>query len=180
VARGQEKLAVTLAELALYFGLLSLISLGGMPSVMPEMQRFVVDVKGWLTPAEFIQAFAVGQAAPGPNVLIASLIGWKVAGIPGALVALLAFCFPAAVIAWWVAELWDRFKDAPWRRTTQRAIAPIVVALILSGGFVLATPGAPDWRLWLIAGLSAAGMLLLRVSPLWLLAAGGILGAVLL
>lgn len=171
---------MTLVELALYFGLLSFFSLGGVPSVMPEMQRFVVDLKGWLTPSEFIQAFAVGQAAPGPNVLVTSLIGWKVAGIPGALAALLAFCFPAAVIAWWVAELWDRFKDAPWRRAMQRAMAPIVVALILSGGFVIATPGAPDWRLWLIAGLSAAGMLLLTVSPLWMLALGGVLGAFLL
>lgn len=171
---------MTLVELALYFGLLSLISVGGMPSVMPEMQRFVVDVKGWLTPGEFIQAFAVGQAAPGPNVLIASLIGWKVAGISGAVVALLAFCFPAAVLAWWVAELWDRFKDSPWRRAAQRAIAPIVVALILSGGFVIATPAAPDWRLWLIAASSAAAMLLVNVNPLWMLAGGGILGAVLL
>ena len=171
---------MTVVELALYFALLSFFSLGGVPSVMPEMQRFVVDVKGWLTPSEFIQAFAVGQAAPGPNVLVTSLIGWKVAGIPGALAALLAFFFPAAVIAWWVSTLWDRFKDAPWRRAMQRAITPIVVALILSGGFVIATPGAPDWRLWLIAGLSAAGMLLLTVSPLWMLALGGALGALLL
>ena len=171
---------MTLVELALYFGLLSLISVGGMPSVMPEMQRFVVEVKGWLTPGEFLQAFAVGQAAPGPNVLIASLIGWKVAGIPGAVVALLAFCFPAAVVAWWVAELWDRFKDSPWRRAIQRAIAPIVVALILSGGFVIATPASPDWRLWLIAASSAAAMLLVNANPLWMLAGGGLLGAVLL
>ena len=171
---------MSLVELALYFGLLSVISVGGMPSVMPEMQRFVVDVKGWLTPADFLQAFAVGQAAPGPNVLIASLIGWKVAGLAGALVALGAFCLPAAVIAWWVAELWDRFKDSPWRRTVQRAIAPIVVAMILSGGVVLATPGSPDWRLWLIAGGSAAGMIVTNLNPLWLLAAGGVLGVVLL
>ncbi len=173
-------MAVNLVELALYFGLLSVISVGGMPSVMPEMQRFVVDVKGWLTPADFLQAFAVGQAAPGPNVLIASLIGWKVAGLAGALVALGAFCLPAAVIAWWVAELWDRFKDSPWRLAVQRAIAPIVVAMILSGGVVLATPGSPDWRLWLIAGGSAAGMVVTNLNPLWLLAAGGILGAVML
>jgi chromate transporter len=171
---------VNLVELALYFGLLSLISVGGLPSVMPEMQRFVVDVKGWLTPSEFIQAFAVGQAAPGPNVLIASLIGWKVAGLAGALVALGAMCFPAAVVAWWVSGLWDRFKDSPWRQAVQRAIAPIVVGMILSGGFVLATPGSPDWRLWLIAGGSAAGMLATNLNPLWLLAAGGILGALLL
>jgi chromate transporter len=169
-----------LVELGLYFALLSLVSVGGLPSVMPEMQRFVVDLKGWLTPGEFLQAFAVGQAAPGPNVLIASLIGWKVAGLAGAFVALGAMCFPAAVIAWWVSDLWDRFKDSPWRLAIQRAIAPIVVGMILSGGMVLATPGAPDWRLWLIAGAAAAGMLATKLNPLWFLAAGGFLGAALL
>jgi chromate transporter len=157
-----------------------MISVGGMPSVMPEMQRYVVDVKGWLTPADFMQAFAVGQAAPGPNILIASLVGWKVAGLPGAIVALLAMCFPAAVIAWWVAELWDRFKDSPWRLAIQKAIAPIVVALILSGGVVIATPASPDWRLWIIAGASAAAMLASNMNPLWMLAGGGLLGALLL
>jgi chromate transporter len=171
---------MTLLELALYFMLLSLISVGGMPSVLPEMQRYVVDVKGWMTPADFIQIFAVGQAAPGPNILIASLVGWKVAGLAGALVALAAMCGPAAVLAWWVAEAWERFKDEPWRIAAQRAISPIVVALILSGGFILATPGTPDWRLWLIAAATAAGMLLSKLNPLWLLAAGGALGAFLL
>ncbi|HEY9532519.1 MAG TPA: chromate transporter [Burkholderiales bacterium] len=171
---------MTLLELALYFGLLSLISVGGMPAVMPELQRYVVDVKGWLTPGEFLQAFAVGQAAPGPNILIASLIGWKVAGIPGAIVALAAICGPAAVIAWWVAELWERFKDSPWRKAIQKAISPIVVALILSSGVIIATPGAPDWRMWLIAGASAAAMLATKVNPLWMLGGGGVLGVLLL
>lgn len=171
---------MTLLELGLYFSLLSLISVGGIPVVMPELQRLVVDVKGWLSPEEFIQAFAVGQAAPGPNVLIASLIGWKVAGIPGAVVALAAICGPAAVIAWWVSDLWERFKDTPWRRAIQKAIAPVVVALILSSGFVIATPGAPDWRLWLIAGSSAAAMLFSKLNPLWLLGGGGVLGFLLL
>jgi chromate transporter len=171
---------VTIVELALYFGLLSIISVGGMPAVMPELQRYVVDVKGWLTPGEFLQAFAVGQAAPGPNILIASLIGWKVAGIPGAVVALAAICGPAAVIAFWVADLWERFKDTPWRKAIQRAISPVVVALILSSGFIIATPGSPDWRLWLIAGASAAAMLATKLNPLWMLAGGGLLGAFLL
>lgn len=171
---------MTLVELALYFMLLSLFSVGGLPSVMPEMQRYVVEVKGWMTPAEFMQAFAVGQAAPGPNVLITSLVGWHVAGLAGALVALAAMCGPAAVLAWWVSGLWDRFKDSPWRSTIQRAIAPLVVAMILSGGVVLATPDSPDWRLWLVAGATAAGILLTKVNPLWFLAAGGVLGAVLL
>ena len=172
---------MTLLELALYFSLLSLISVGGMPSVIPEMHRYVVDVKGWITPADFIQMFAVGQAAPGPNVLISGLIGWKIAGIPGALVALAAMCGPAAVLSFWVAGFWERMKDRPWRAVAQRAMAPMVVGLIYSGGFVLATPGStPDWRLWLIATVSAAGMLATKLNPLWLLAVGGILGAILL
>ena len=98
---------------------------------MPEMQRYVVEVKDWMSPAEFMQVFAVGQAAPGPNMLIVSLVGWHVAGLTGALVALAAMCGPAAVLAWWVSDLWDRFKDSPWRLAIQRAIAPIVVGMIL-------------------------------------------------
>ena len=172
---------MTLLDLALYFSLLSLISVGGMPSVIPEMHRYVVDVKGWITPEDFIQMFAVGQAAPGPNVLISSLIGWKIAGIGGALVALAAMCGPAAILSFWVAEVWDRFKGTPWRAAAQRAMAPMVIGLILSGGFVLATPGGtPDGRLWLIAVASATGMVATKLNPLWLLGAGAILGAVLL
>ena len=171
----------TLVELGLYFCLLSLISVGGMPSVIPEMHRYVVEVKAWITAEDFIQMFAIGQAAPGPNVLISSLIGWKIAGIPGALVALAAMCGPAAVLSFWVAEVWERFKGTPWRTAAQRAMAPMVIGLILSGGFVLATPaGTPDWRLWLIAASSATGLVATKLNPLWLLGGGAVLGAALL
>ena len=169
-----------LADLALTFGVLSLVAFGGMPSVMPEMQRLVVEVKGWTTPAQFIQLFAIAQAAPGPNVLIVSLVGWQAAGLAGAVVALLAVCAPAAVLAWWIADLWERFKDSSWRRAIQKAIAPLVVGLMLSGGWVICTPSPPDWRLWAIAAASATGIMVLKVNPLWLLAAGGLVGGALL
>ena len=168
-----------LLEIALWFSLLSLIAFGGMPAVMPEMQRLVVE-HGWATPAEFVQLFAVGQAAPGPNVLIVSLIGWKVSGLAGALVALLAVCGPAAVISWWVSELWTRFKDNPWRLALSRAIAPLVVGLILASGTILAMPSGPDWRTWLIALASAGAFLATKVNPLWILAVGGAAGSILL
>lgn len=171
---------MTLLELTLYFMMLSLISVGGMPSVLPELQRYVVDVKGWITAEDFIQLFAVGQAAPGPNVLIASLVGWKVAGLGGALAALAAMCGPAAVLAWWVDELWERFKGSAWRAAFQRAIAPVVVGLIAAGGYILATPEGPDWRMWLIAALTMAGVLATKVNPLWFLGAGGAIGGFLL
>ena len=167
-------------ELALYFSMLSLISFGGISSILPEMQRIVVDVQGWMSAAEFTQLFAVAQAAPGPNVLVTALLGWKVAGIAGGLVALAAFCGPAGALAWWAGGLWDRMREAPWRKTVQRALVPVTVGFICSGGYVLATPLGLDWRSVLIAGMGAALMVSTRLNPLWILAGGGMLGSLLL
>lgn len=166
-------------DLFLYFALLSLLSVGGISAVMPEMQRFIVDVKGWTSPEEFVQLFAIAQAAPGPNVLIVSLIGWKLFGLGGALMALFAMCGPAAALSWWVSGLWERFRDAPLRGAIQRGLAPLTVGLVLAGGYVLATPQGLDWRNLAIAAGSAAVLAATRLNPLWMLAAGGALGAVL-
>jgi chromate transporter len=163
-------------QLALYFALLSLVSVGGIPSVMPEMQRIVVDVQGWMSAAEYTQLFAIAQAAPGPNVLVTALIGWKIAGIAGGLVALGAFCGPAAMLAYSIGGFWDRMRDAPWRKVLQRALVPISVGFILSGGYVLATPQGLAWQSALIAGASAAVLYATKFNPLWILASGGVLG----
>jgi chromate transporter len=165
-----------LLSLILWFALLSLLSIGGMSSVMPEMQRIVVEHNGWVTAAEFTQLFAVSQSAPGPNVLISSLIGWHVAGLAGSLAALCAMTVPASVLAWYVSAVWDRFRDAPWRAVIQRALLPVTVGLVLSGGYVLATPHGLDWKSALIAGASAAAIFATRLNPLWILGAGGVLG----
>jgi len=166
-------------ELFLWFALLSLLAVGGISSIMPEMHRIVVEAQGWVSAAEFTQLFAVSQAAPGPNVLIASLIGWKVAGLPGALVALAGICLPAAALAWSVGALWERFREAPWRALIQRALGPVTIGLVLAGGYVLATPEGLDWRNALIACAAAAALCATRLNPLWILAAGGAAGAAL-
>lgn len=166
-----------LLNLVLWFGLLSLLSIGGISSIMPEFQRVVVETNQWVTPEQFTQLFAVSQAAPGPNVLISSLIGWQVAGLLGALLALAAMTLPASVLAWYVSEAWDRFRDKPWRAHTQKALLPVTVGLVMSGGYVLGTPLGLDWRSVLLAGGSAALIYFTRRNPLWFLAAGGLVGA---
>jgi len=166
-------------ELFLWFALLSLLAVGGISTILPEMHRIVVEANGWVSAAEFTQLFAVSQAAPGPNVLIASLIGWKVAGFTGALVALAGICLPAAALAWWVGGLWERFRDAPWRALVQRALLPVTVGLVFAGGYVIATPAGLDWRSALIACASAAALYATRLNPLWILGGGGVAGAAL-
>ena len=171
-----------LVELALFFCVMSLISVGGLPAVMGEVQRYIVEQRALIAPEDFVQLYAIGQASPGPNVLIVALFGWKIAGVVGAFVCLIAMCGPAAALSWWVAGLWDRFKDSPMRDVIQRAMVPMVVGLVAAGGVVLATPtGVPEWRLWTIAAAVTAAMLAYKkLNPLWLLAGGGILGAILL
>jgi chromate transporter len=87
-----------LAALALLFGQLSLLAVGGVNTVLPEMQRQVVQVHRWMKPGEFAALFALAQAAPGPNMLVSTLIGWRVAGLPGALVATLSLYGPSSLL----------------------------------------------------------------------------------
>jgi len=166
-----------LVELAEQFGVLSFMAIGGVNALLPEIHRRVVDVEQWLSNAEFAQAFAISQAAPGPNLLIVSVIGWKVYGFLGALVATVALCAPAAVLTFGIAHVWDRFRDAPLRAAIQRALAPITVGLVLASGYILAR--AADETLAAYAITAATGLLALvtRVHPLCFLAVAAALGA---
>ncbi len=76
--------------LFLEFALLALVAFGGATALLPEMHRVVVENHHWLDDATFTHLYAIAQAAPGPNVLVVTLIGWKVAGLAGALAATLA------------------------------------------------------------------------------------------
>ena len=70
-----------LLRIAHVFGILSLVSIGGANAVLPEIRRQVVDVQGWMNDASFANLFAISHAAPGPNIIMVSLIGWQLAGI---------------------------------------------------------------------------------------------------
>ena len=167
-----------LFEVALQFLVLSLLSIGGANAIIPEIQRRAVDVEHWMTNADFAQMFALSQAAPGPNVLIVSLIGWKAAGIAGAVVAMAAMCAPSSLLTYQVARVWERFRDAPLRIAIQRALAPITIGLILASGVVLTRTIDQDWRAFLVTGATLVLTMTTRAHPLWMLAAAAALGAV--
>jgi chromate transporter len=166
-----------LFEVALQFLVLSLLSIGGANAIIPEIQRRAVEVEHWMTNADFAQMFALSQAAPGPNVLIVSLIGWKAAGLLGALVAMVSMCAPSSLLTWQVARVWDRFRDAPLRIAIQSALAPITVGLVLASGYVLTRTIDQDWRAYAVTAVTLALALATRWHPLWLLAVAAALGA---
>ena len=161
-------------QLALVFAPLSLISLGGGQAIIADIDKQVVQVHGWLTQGDFVDLFAISRAAPGPGSLLSTLIGWRVAGIPGAAIASLAFFVPSSLAAYLGALLWSRYKDAPWRGAVERGLAPVATGLILSGAYaVLASSGTIS--LWAIVAVSA-GIFVLRpkLNPLLILLAAGL------
>ena len=165
-----------LGALALQFLSLSLLAVGGANAVLPEMHRQVVEVAGWMTDAQFAQSYAIAQAAPGPNMLVVTLIGWNVAGFWGALVSTVAMCGPTCVLAYFVGGIWDKFREAKWRRVVQTGLVPLTIGLIAASGVLLAEGAARTWSTAAFTVATAIILMLTRISPIWMLAVGGALG----
>ena len=165
-----------LSQVAPQFLLLSVLAIGGVNAVTPEIQRQVVDLRHWMSAREFSELFAVAQATPGPNMLIATVVGWRVAGALGAVVATLCMCGPSSLIVYVVTRAWDRFKGRPWRQILQDGMAPVVVGLIASSGFILAKGAAVDWKDLVLTAGGAALVWRTRLNPLWALGVAAALG----
>src|SRR3546814_8859621 len=94
------------------------------------MQRQVVEVHQWMSNADFSALCALSQAAPGPNLMVVTLVGWHVAGWQGALITSIAKFGPSSLLTAVALGLWERFKDKPWRRVVQAGIFPMTVGLM--------------------------------------------------
>jgi len=157
-------MAERLFALLLVFAPLSLVSLGGGPSIFAEMQRQSVEVHHWMTDSQFLELFAISRAAPGPGSLICALVGWQAAGFAGALTAALALYGPSTLLLLAVGHWWRRRGDSPARRVIERGLAPVAVGLILAG--VLTLVRADGAGLLELAVLGACTLALLRgASP---------------
>jgi chromate transporter len=170
----------TLAQLAAAFGLLSILAVGGGAAVLPEMKATVVGEHHWLRADQFVDVYSLGQLAPGPNMLMVQIIGERVAGPAGALVALLAFFAPASLLTYATGRLWDRLGGWPWRDSIQRGLAPISIGLMLAGTITIARIALTDPRTVAMAAAVTAVLLLRRVNPAWLILACAGLGWTLL
>jgi chromate transporter len=166
-----------LLTLLLHFGLLSLAAIGGGNAAIPEIHRQAVEVSGWLTEREFADIFAISTAAPGPNFLISTLIGYHVAGPLGALVATIGMCGPSSVLAYCVSGTWEKFKYARWRMAIQAGLVPVSLGLIGAAGLIVAQ--AADTT-WVALGITVVTALITffftRLNPIWLFLVAGALG----
>jgi chromate transporter len=157
---------------------LSSISFGGFPTVLPDVRNFVVATHGWMTDQDFANFFAMAQSIPGPNmILMMSFVGWKVWGFPGAVASAFATFGPPCTMYFAAYRLWDRFRDAPWQRIVLLGLVPVIMGLVIASGTVMARAAGTSWRAVALTVAAAAIMLLTRLSPMWMLLAGAALGS---
>ncbi|MYM66874.1 chromate transporter [Pseudoduganella sp. FT55W] len=183
-------IVLTAADWLSLFGhymLLSLMSIGGAISTSTEMHRYLVVEHHWLTQAQFNNAIAIAQAAPGPNVLFVALMGWNVGlnagsytmAFAGVAVTMLGILIPSTTLTYLAARWGHQNRELLSVRAFKQGLAPVVVGLMVAVGVILATANgnpATDWPLWLVSAVAGLLIWRTRIHLLWLLAAGAAIG----
>jgi len=179
-----------------HFMSLSLLAIGGAITTAPDMHRYLVDEQHWLSDGQFTASIALSQAAPGPNLLFIALLGWYVGvnaagglaagmaawplGLMGALIAMLGILLPSTTLTFVAARWAHKNRELLAVRAFKTGMAPIVIGLLASTGWILSAKmgsAADSWRLWLLTTVVTLLVWRTRIHMLWLLAAGGVLGA---
>jgi len=174
-------------QLFLHYMMLSLLSIGGAISTLPDMHRYLVTQQGWLTDAQFNASVSIAQAAPGPNVLFIALMGWNVGmnaggmwtALIGVFVAMTGILLPSTTLTYVAASWGHANRELRSVRAFKLGMAPIVIGLLLATGWIMAASHdqvARDWPLWLMTLVCTLVVWRTRLHLLWLLAGGAALG----
>ena len=191
-------IALTAADwlaLLTHFMSLSLLAVGGAITTAPDMHRYLVDEQHWLSDGQFTSSIALAQAAPGPNVLFVALLGWNVGmnagggmgagpvawaySLAGVCIAMIGIMLPSTTLTFAAARWGHQNRELRAVRAFKQGMAPIVIALLIATGWILAASHGSslnNWPLWLVTAVSAVLVWRTRLHLLWLLGAGGLLG----
>jgi chromate transporter len=165
-----------ITSLARVFAYLSLLTIGGGVAAFPEMKFLTVDVHKWLTFPQLVHLYSVGQMAPGPNMMMIVSIGDWAGGLLGALVTVIAFFGPTALLAFVVARLRKRLERWRWRPSIQQGLAPVSIGLLLAGSFTMARAAITGLETATIAVSVLLILLRYKINPALLVVGSAVLG----
>ena len=150
---------------------LALQAVGGAMSIIPAIEQFN------LMPSETLANLVViGQASPGPNMLLIPLIGWQILGVQGALVATIGFCLPSAVLVLLIFKRWANFKKSIWKNALQELFIAIGAATVLLSTISFAKIVGLTWLGLIVIIITAGLSIKTKTPPILLILGGGIVG----
>ena len=165
-------------QIAATFASLSLVSIGGANAVVPEIHRQIVERQGWMNDTTFTSLFAISQAAPGPNVLLVSLIGWHMAGFAGLVIATVAMVMPSSLLAFLAGRFVSQWHETRWLKIAKAGLEPIALGLILASGVVMARAADHHALNAFITIATAAFVVFSKRNPLSALVAATVVGII--
>ena len=166
-----------LLALWLHFTLLSLLAVGGAITTLPDMQRYLVSQHGWMSGTDFSTSVAIAQAAPGPNILFVALMGWHVAGLAGLLAAMVGIMGPSSILSLWLGRYRQRRAESRGMRAFTAGLAPLTLGLLLATGWLLTAPTRHQPVAVALVVATVALSVRSKLSPIWLIALGALVGA---
>jgi chromate transporter len=172
----------TLLQLAALFSTLSLSAFGGGKVVLPSMHQAACREYDWMSSQQFVDLFSISMAAPGPSMMVVTLVGLKAclpygtaAAILGALVATVAMFLPSSVLVYFAGDWWDHWKESPWRHSVMDAILPISTGLILAATWIIAKTSIHSTATAVMSVIALLLMLFTKINPVLMMAAAGLI-----
>jgi len=165
-----------LIALTLHMALLSLMAVGGISAILPDMQRFVVEVHPWISAGDFADAYALAQSAPGPNMMFVTLLGWQLNGWLGAVAVTIAMLLPPVVLTLIVTHLSEANPESRLGKAIRGGLGPITIGLTLASGWILAQSADSNWQGAALTLATVVFMLRTKLNPVWLILVGAIAG----
>jgi len=171
---------MTQPELLALFGhflSLSVFATGGVMALASDMHRYVVEDHAYITHTQFVNSIALAQAAPGPNILFVTVMGWQIAGLPGALATTLGLSMPALVFPVIVSRLGRLAQFERLLKALQRGLGPVAIGLMASTCFLLVRQAPGVWKGAAMIAVSIVLLATTRVPPVLLIFVAGVVGA---
>ena len=165
-----------LLSLFLKLSVFSMIAFGGVNALLPELLNLAVNQEQWIDLQTFSDYFAIAQAAPGPNFMTVTLLGWHIYGMIGALVATFAIVWPSSILIFFLQRFILGIKDPVKKKSIQYAAAALAIGLVLSSAWEIALQINHGVAAYLLTIATIGITLFTRWHPLYLIAIGGALG----
>ncbi len=160
-----------------HFLSLSVFATGGAMALASDMHRYVVDEHAYITHTQFVNSIALAQAAPGPNILFITVMGWQMAGLPGALATTLGLSLPALVFPFVVSRLGRLAQFERLLKALQRGLGPVAIGLMAATCYLLVRQAPGVWKGAALIAVSTLLLATTRVPPVLLILIAGIVGA---
>ena len=168
-----------LLKIFVVFASMSLMLFGGGYVFIPLIQEIVVNGHGWVTHQEFIDAIAMGQITPGPILVSAAFIGLKVAGMAGAVVAIIGIYLPSALLMVGSTHMLERIKRSLVIKAALRGVRPAVIGMIAAAAVTVGWTAPHHWVSVMILVVALIALMRLRIDVVWVIPTSGLVGLML-